>query len=251
MKAMSKAVTVSNTLKNLIFLTVFSMAMGFLESAVVVYLRQLYYPEGFVFPLKTMAYQVLALESLREISTVVILVVMGIIAGRTTYERFSYFLYCFGLWDIFYYVWLKVLLNWPPSLLTWDILFLIPVVWIGPVLAPIICAGTMVVYSVIILYFQNKGYPVKITSLTWVTISLGFFLVFITFASDYSRIMIQNGLFGKVSSWTSDPHFQGVIAGHVPTAFNWTLFVLGESLILCSLVIFLKRMKSLRYITRS
>jgi hypothetical protein len=38
-------------IKTIIWLAVFSMAMGYLESAVVVYLRKLYYPDGFKFPL--------------------------------------------------------------------------------------------------------------------------------------------------------------------------------------------------------
>jgi hypothetical protein len=237
----------SNIVRNLASLTAFSLAMGFLEAVVVVYLRQLCYPGGFAFPLKPMADEILTLESFREISTVVILVVAGMITGRTAYERFSYFLYCFGLWDIFYYVWLKVLLNWPPSLLTWDILFLIPVVWVGPVLAPIICAGTMVVYSLMILYFQNGGYPIRITRQAWIMMYLGFFIIFITFVSDYSGLMIQAGFPGKMTSWTTDPHFQRIIEGYIPASFNWTLFILGESLILCSLVIFVETTKSSRH----
>src|SRR3990170_1940624 len=113
----------------LICLTIFSVAMGFLEAVGVVYLRQLYYPEGFSFPLKPIALEGLSLEYLREISTIVMLVTVGGVAGRNSYERFAFVLYSFGFWDIFYYVWLKVLLNWPPSLLTLDILFLLPVVW--------------------------------------------------------------------------------------------------------------------------
>src|SRR4030042_7126972 len=129
--------------KKIFFLTIFGIAMGFLESVVIVYLRQLYYPEGFGFPLKEVIWGGLFLEYLREIATIVILLTVSLIAGRMPYERFSYFLYCFGIWDIFYYIGLKVLLNWPSSLLTWDILFLIPVVWLAPVLAPIFCATKM------------------------------------------------------------------------------------------------------------
>jgi hypothetical protein len=102
--------------------------MGFLEAIVVVYLRQLYFPEGFDFPLNPIPPKILAIEWLREITTLVMLVSIGIIAGKNFLQRFSYFLYCFAVWDIFYYVALKLLLNWPPSLLTWDLLFLFPVV---------------------------------------------------------------------------------------------------------------------------
>ncbi|MBS1113387.1 MAG: hypothetical protein H6Q92_1150, partial [Nitrospirae bacterium] len=83
--------------KKIFFLTIFGIAMGFLESVVVVYLRQLYYPEGFGFPLKAAIGVGFFLEYLREIATIVILLTVSILAGRMTYERFSYFLYCFGV----------------------------------------------------------------------------------------------------------------------------------------------------------
>ena len=35
-------------------LLLYAVAMGYLEAAVVVYLRAIYYPEGFSFPLKPM-----------------------------------------------------------------------------------------------------------------------------------------------------------------------------------------------------
>jgi len=130
--------------KKIFFLTIFGIAMGFLESVVVVYLRQLYYPEGFGFPLKEAIGRGFFLEYLREIATIVMLLTVSVLAGRMTYERFSYFLYCFGVWDI---------------------LFLIPVVWLAPVLAPIVCATTMIIFSGFILYYHNKGYPVRINLL--------------------------------------------------------------------------------------
>jgi hypothetical protein len=228
--------------RNIILLTVFSIAMGLLESIVVVYLRQLYYPEGFGFPLKTMAPAGFSLECLRETSTVAMLVAASAVAGRTAYERFSYFLYSFGIWDIFYYVWLKVLLNWPPSLFTWDILFLIPVVWVAPVLAPLICAVTIIIFSGIILYLQNKGYPIKINPLEWSLISAGVLIIFLTFVWDYSRIILDAGLFAGFSLSAKDCPFQKVIDGYVPATYNWNLFFLGESLIICSIAIFSRKM---------
>jgi hypothetical protein len=232
--------------RSILPLAVFSIAMGFLEAVVVVYLRKLYYPEGFEFPLRMLAIEGLSLESLREISTIVILLSVSIIAGRTTYEKFSFFLYCFGIWDIFYYVWLKVLLNWPSSLFTWDVLFLIPVIWVGPVLAPIILSITMIVVSMFILYFQDRGYPIRITIPGWSLMSAGAFFIFITFIWDYSRIIMKAGILVKLSSFTADSHLQKVMTGYVPTTYNWSLFILGEGLILSFLLIFIKRMKSAR-----
>ena len=60
------------------------------------------------------------------------LLAVAYIAGGNGPQRFGYFLLSFGIWDVFYYVFLKVLIGWPESLLTWDVLFLIPLTWVGP-----------------------------------------------------------------------------------------------------------------------
>jgi hypothetical protein len=227
----------------IIFLIIFGIAMGFLEAAVVVYLRQLYYPGGFVFPLKLMAWEGLSIEYLREISTIVMLFSFGMVAGKNFYERFAYFLFCFGIWDIFYYIWLKILLNWPPSLLTWDILFLIPVVWVGPVLAPLICAITMIMIAGSILFFQQRGYLVRINSLDWVLLFLGAFIIFSTFIWDYTKIIIQGGFILRLSTLGADPVFKKEVSQYVPTSYKWLLFIIGEILILYFLIRFCKRMR--------
>ncbi len=231
------------TKSKIILLTIFGISMGFLEAAVVVYLRQLYYPEGFAFPLKQLTPEVLLTEYLREISTIVMLFSIGFITGRNFYERLSYFLLSFGIWDIFYYVWLKVLLNWPSSLLTWDILFLIPVVWIGPVLAPLICAFTMIVIAGGILLLQNKGYDVKIKIYEWVTLIIGAILIFITFIWDYSKIIIKGSYISKLFSLLEDKDFQNIFSNYVPETYNWTLFIIGEFFILFFLVLFYNRIR--------
>src|SRR5580700_10847047 len=126
-----------NRLRTKIFwLTAFSIAMGFLEAAVVIYLRKMYYPNGFHFPLTVVEPDIGLTEFLREAATVIMLLAIGILTGKNTSQKFGIFLFCFAIWDIFYYVFLKMLIGWPASLLDWDILFLIPVPWVGPVLAP-------------------------------------------------------------------------------------------------------------------
>ena len=223
------------------FLALFGIAMGFFEAAVVIYLRQLYYPEGFSFPLKIMALEELSIEYLREFSAIVMLISVAIIAGKKFYERFSYFLLCFGIWDIFYYVWLKILLDWPQSLLTWDILFLIPVVWTGPVLAPVICALTMLVIGVSILYFQKKGYHVKINFLEWILLFFGALIILITFLWEYSKIIIQGGFLSRIATLGTDPYFRQIIASHIPISFSWYLFMIGEGFIIIFLFLFCLR----------
>ncbi len=229
-----------------ISLAIFSVAMGFLEAMVVVYLRQIYYPEGFSFPLKAMSARAVSFESLREISTITMLVSVGMIAGRNRLERMACILYCFGIWDIFYYAWLKVLLNWPPTLFTWDILFLIPVVWAGPVLAPVICSLSMVMIALSIWMSQRKGQIVKLHPLEWVLLSLGSLLIFLSFVWEYGRLVVQGGFLPRFLSLGSDPLFQKVNASHTPGAFNWTFFLLGEGCVLVSVVLLWKRMIRLK-----
>jgi hypothetical protein len=122
--------TPSNFGRRILWLTLFAIAMAYLESAVVVYLRLIYYPEGFQFPLKAITNTNLWIEVGREAATMVMLVVVGFLAAVTGPGRFAVICYAFGVWDIFYYIWLWIFIDWPSSLLTWDLLFLIPLPWI-------------------------------------------------------------------------------------------------------------------------
>ncbi|MEW6584878.1 MAG: hypothetical protein AB1442_04605 [Nitrospirota bacterium] len=228
----------------ILYLTVFGIAMGFLEAAVVVYLRDLYFPEGFAFPLKSMSLESLRVEYLRETATIVMLLSLGAVAGRNFFERLSIFLYSFGIWDIFYYVWLKALIDWPPSLLTWDILFLIPVIWVGPVLAPVICSGTMIGIALSVLHFQNRSFAMRISRRELILCLLGGLSVFITFIGDFSLMIMEGGFLNRLLQLHADPGFQNLVSNYVPVHYNWPLFALGEVLVLLALLSFWKRTMS-------
>src|SRR3989304_8047739 len=114
----------SESKRRRIWTAVFAVGMGWLEAAVVVYLRLLYSPEGFEYPLRTMPGDVLRLEALREAATIVMLIAVGWLAGRGKLERFGYFMMAFGIWDIVYYIGLRAAVGWPESLMTMDLLFL-------------------------------------------------------------------------------------------------------------------------------
>ncbi len=129
----------------------FAISFAFVESSVVVYLRQIVYPEGFAFPLKPGIASQIVVEVTREFATIVMLIAVGMVAGKDRWQRFSYFLIGFGVWDIFFYVWLKLVLDWPASIFDWDILFLIPIPWIGPVIAPVLVSLMMIAGGVLIL----------------------------------------------------------------------------------------------------
>lgn len=129
----------------------FAVAMAMVESAVVLYLRIFlnrldpYQAE----PLTAPAWLVYT-EMAREAATLIMLVTVGWLAGQTWRSRLGYFFIAFGVWDIFYYVFLVLLAGWPRSLLDWDILFLLPLPWWGPVLAPISIAALMSVGGTLI-----------------------------------------------------------------------------------------------------
>jgi hypothetical protein len=132
------------------------------------------------------------IEIFRELSTIIIIISVAFLCGKRFIERFAYFLYIFAVWDIFYYVFLKITLDWPPSILTWDLLFLIPIPWVSPVLFPIICSVTMIVLS-ILLYNLYCRY--KLNHLSGPELSLligGAFTVFISFIWEYVKFVFDN-----------------------------------------------------------
>ena len=208
-------------MRKFISLTIFGIAMGFLEAAVVVYLRDIIYPEGFCFPLKDIPVNLLFVELGREVATIIMLITIGIIAGKTLIEKFSYFLFSFGIWDIFYYIWLKVSLNWPPSLFTDDILFLIPIHWVGPIIAPVIVSLTMITFSLITVYFLDKGYIFKPNKFDWLLICITCIIIFISFILDFPQM----------------------IAHKISSPYRWELLITGELLVLFAFIRICRRKK--------
>lgn len=169
--------------RTILLVAIFAAAFAFVESSVVVYLRQIFYPEGFTFPLSPASVSHVGVELAREFSTIVMLVAVAMIAGRGRWQRFSYFLIGFGVWDILFYVWLKLILNWPASVFDWDILFLIPIRWIGPVIAPVLVSLAMIAGGLLILrreeqrgFFRSSRAAVALAPLGSVVILLSFVL---------------------------------------------------------------------------
>lgn len=191
--------------------TVFSIAMGFLETAVVIYLRELYYPQGFAFPLKSMPVHIIITELLRELATVIMLLYIGILSRKTFNQRFAYFLLSFAVWDLFYYVFLKVLLNWPESIFDWDVLFLIPAPWIGPVLAPCIVSFTMIAFALILLQKETLQ-PTRLKVQDWlILVSISLLYIFSFTQDQFQSLQAPaNGLMN--------------MEVNVPASFNWYLF---------------------------
>jgi hypothetical protein len=153
-------------LKRFLIVILFSIAFAYIESAVVVYLRVIFHPEGFSFPmvafdLNPLWRRLLLTEIGREAATMVIIVTGAGLFGRSARERWAYALIIFSVWDIFYYIWLKVLLDWPASVMDWDILFLIPMAWASPVIFPVLVSLAMLAVAVVLLCIE-ANYSIKL-----------------------------------------------------------------------------------------
>lgn len=204
-------------------LFLFGISFGYVEAAVVVYLRAIYDPirerlhpgrqPHDLFPLISPQQLAdagpenprrLVIEIGREAATMAMLAGIALACGRTLYESIAAFAIVFGVWDIAFYGFLRLMIHWPESLATWDILFLIPLPWIGPVWAPVLVALTMIVCGLIAL--RNGGLPIPGRS--WLGILAGALVIILAFVWD----------------------FRNIAAGGTPNHFNWLLFFAGEAI---------------------
>lgn len=190
---------------------IFAAAMAWVESAVVVYLRTMidriipYQPD----PLPNFV-GLGQIEVVREAATLVMLVTIGWLAGRTRRDKLAYAAIAFGTWDIFYYIYLVPMSGWPRSLFDWDILFLLPLPWWGPVLAPVSVALLCVIGGTLITQrdlFPRPG--------SWLVAFLGTLLALYTFMADAIRVAAQG---------------EHAIRSVLPTQFDWPLFIVAFAL---------------------
>jgi hypothetical protein len=197
--------------KKLLVVAVFAATMALVEAAVVVYLRTLigriepYQPN----PLPNFA-GLGEIEVVREAATLVMLALIGVLAGKTLLTRFAYAAITFGVWDILYYVYLVPMSGWPRSIFDWDILFLLPLPWWGPVLAPVSIAILVTVGGVFVT--QTNSSP---RSAAWLLSLIGALIALITFMAD--AILIA-------------PQGAEAIRTVLPSQFNWHLFILAWTL---------------------
>ena len=222
-------------------LIIFATAMGFLEAIVVVYIRDLYYPEGFQFPLKALPAGIIVVELIREVTTIIMLGSVAWISGKTLLKRLSVFLFIFGIWDINYYVALKMFLNWPESLLTWDILFLIPITWVGPVLAPVLCSVIMIIMALVFDYLQSfrKLTILKATELVLLLVGAAF--IYYTFTVDFGMLILRGDFLPNFFSLTEHPAFLQITTTWEPTKFKWDVFFIGITIICAGFLLIIRR----------
>jgi hypothetical protein len=189
----------------LALVALFGTAFGVVEGSVVVYLRALYYPGGFEFPLLPLEAQYIRVEVAREAATILMLVAFAMVSVRGRWERFAVFMISFGIWDIVYYAWLAIVLGWPASLIEWDVLFLIPLPWIGPVVAPVTVAMLMVWAGILLLARRAKGWIFLPGRAGWTLGGGATVLILWTFMSDTAA----------------------TIGGALPAPFRYELFLAG------------------------
>jgi len=154
-------------MKKWALLSTFSIAMAYLESAVIVYLREVYYPGNLtsIFPLKMMCPSNFAMELGREAAAIIMLLSVALLSGEKGWRKFYAFLYIFGLWDISYYAWLKIFIGWPSSIKDFDVLFLIPLPWFGPAYSPFIIASLFVLTGGFVIINRNVNPEPELVSI--------------------------------------------------------------------------------------
>lgn len=205
----------------LVILAVYAVAMALLESAVVIYMRHLYYAANplEIFPLRFLDSYDTVLELSREVATVVMILTVALLADRSSRTRtFAAFVFVFGVWDLFYYFWLKVLLGWPVSWLEWDVLFLIPSVWLGPWICPAMISVLFIVWGAWTLGSNNN---ISLTPRSTAMFVTGAALGLIAFLQPAAHVLIDGGV-TKLAEYT-------------PGSFWWWLFIPGYLLMTCSL----------------
>ncbi|MDQ6664124.1 MAG: hypothetical protein M3Z23_07000 [Acidobacteriota bacterium] len=173
-------------------------------------------PPGQLFPLISLSelqaagpghLERLRTELFREAATLAMLAATALACSRNPRQWLAAFLIAFGIWDISFYAGLKILIDWPLSLLTWDILFLLPVPWVGPVLAPVLVSISMIGAGLLVFHRDLSGNLRPFRWFHWGLVYLGGFIVVLAFTWD----------------------FRNTAAGGLPNPFHWALFFAGEA----------------------
>lgn len=188
----------------------FAAAMAWVESACVYYLRLLVdRVNPYQLDPLPMRGALGAVELVREAATLIMLMAVGTLAGRTWKARFGYAAVAFGAWDILYYVFLRMMCGWPRSLFDWDILFLLPLPWWGPVLAPVTIAVLMIAWGTYVSQFPQARRTGSWVWIAWSTTFAGIAIALYVFMADALHHVYQR---------------HTVSTQVLPTEFNWALF---------------------------
>jgi hypothetical protein len=187
----------------------FAAGMAWVESASVYYLRVLV---GRVEPYQAIPLPISGVlgqvELVREVATLVMLATLGVLAGGTMRARLGYTAVAFGVWDILYYVFLRIISGWPRSVFDWDILFLLPLPWWGPVLAPCCIATLMILWGTYASQCVQGNTTRDLTRMAVGSSVAGIALALYVFMADALRALYERQNVALV----------------LPAEFNWWLF---------------------------
>lgn len=191
----------------------YAAAMAWVESAVVYYLRTMI---GRIEPYQPNPLPIIGglgpVELAREVATLIMLLTVGVLAGHNWRERAGYAVLAFGVWDIFYYLFLKLMCDWPHSLLDWDILFLLPLPWWGPVIAPVSIALLMLIWGSLVSQLDPEPGETVASWKAALLCGAGIALALYTFMADALRVAHEG---------------TDVLRTLLPVRFNWPLFSLA------------------------
>ena len=142
-------------MEKFLLLALFGISMAHLEGVTVVYLRRTF---GIIDSqsnselLNKIPKRYIFIEQTREVATILMLVTLALLIGKTWLDMIVVFLWTFAFWDLIYYLSLYLLIKWPPNFATIDVLFLIPRPWIAPVWVPIgISSITIIIITILLL----------------------------------------------------------------------------------------------------
>jgi hypothetical protein len=184
----------------ILWLSLFGLAMGYFEASVVIYLRALYYPDGFSFPIRLLDFSLerdrllFIVEIGREMASLFMMLAVAWLAERDGWRRFAAFCFLFGAWDIVYYAVLKMALGWPASLADWDILFLIPVPWLGQVWQPVLVSVSLITGALVIYFLLEKGHCIEASRSLWALEVAAGLLVIFSFTWDWFAVAVEGNL---------------------------------------------------------
>lgn len=168
-------------------------------------------------------------ELVREAATLLMLLTVGILAGRNLRSRLGYAVFAFGVWDILYYVFLYVMCGWPQGWMDWDLLFLIPLPWWGPVLAPVMIASLMVAWGVLVTQFEESSPHPRLPWRSTLASFLGMGLALYVFMADSIKVADQG---------------VETLREVLPTHFQWPLFLMAVCLMAAPVVSRISRLKA-------
>ena len=201
---------------------IFSIAMAWMESSTVAYLRTLVHRvEPYQQSPLPIADSFGVTELVREAATLLMLISASWLAGTSWKSRLGFFMLAFGVWDIFYYVFLKIIVGWPHSLFDWDVLFLIPVPWWGPVLSPMLVSLILIAFGSMLTLKEFNEWPFWPGILSWCAHLFGVAVALYVFMAHSIKVLAQ----GVSRAYTE-----------LPVQFNWPLFLLALFFMLMPIV---------------